>query len=78
MLAASVMATGFLIVGVAVMALAPKIQEIAIANRRTTSRMPVLGVGARWATATWYVSMVRGIGVLCVALAIFLFIVTQT
>jgi hypothetical protein len=69
-----VMAAGFLAVGIVAILLAPQLQKIAVSNTRTIINVPLLGAGARWAAGPLYVPTVRAIGVLSLAVALFLLI----
>lgn len=72
MVAGYLMAAMFLVVGIGLIALAPRMQHTAVSSTEAVRRVPLIGIGARWAAGRQYVPAMRAVGVICVVLAVFL------
>jgi len=75
MVAGYLMAAAFLVIGAVVIVLAPRMQRVAIESTRGASHVPLVGAGARFTSTRYYIPTMRAIGLLCIALALFLVVV---
>lgn len=72
MIVGYLMAAIFLVVGIGLIALAPRMQHTAVSSTESVRHVPLIGLGARWTTGPQYVPAMRAIGVACVVLAVVL------